>query len=102
MGKTKITLRELQSLVDTLNFCSKAIPAVRAFNRRFCNAMCIMRHSSHFHRVDMGMKNDLKVWLDFIQHFYGTLNFQSLNWYSNEQVNLYTDSAGNAKLGCVL
>ena len=100
LDKTKITLRDLQSLVGTLNFCSKAIPAARTFNRRFCDAMCGIKHPSHYIRVNKGMKSDLGVWLNFIEHFNGTLNFQSLNWYSNEQLHLYTDSAGNAKLGC--
>ena len=31
--KRKITLRDLQSLVGSLNFCAKAIPSVRAFNK---------------------------------------------------------------------
>ncbi|CAC5410097.1 unnamed protein product [Mytilus coruscus] len=30
--KRKITLKDLQSLVGSLNFCAKAIPSVRAFN----------------------------------------------------------------------
>ncbi|XP_062572703.1 uncharacterized protein LOC134234654 [Saccostrea cucullata] len=40
LQKTKVTLRELQSLVGSLIFCAKAIPSARAFNRRFCDAMC--------------------------------------------------------------
>ena len=31
----KVSLRNLQSLVGLLNFCAKAIPSVRTFNRRF-------------------------------------------------------------------
>ena len=32
LGRTKITLRDLQSLIGSLNFCARAIPSVRAFN----------------------------------------------------------------------
>jgi hypothetical protein len=35
LSKKKVTLKELQSLVGLLNFCARAIPSVRAFNRRF-------------------------------------------------------------------
>ena len=38
-GKQKVTLKHLQQLVGLLKFCAKAIPSVRAFNRRFCDAM---------------------------------------------------------------
>jgi hypothetical protein len=37
LGKLKVTLKTLQYLVGTLNFCAKAIPVVRDFNRRFCD-----------------------------------------------------------------
>lgn len=61
LRKTKTTLRELQSLVGTLNFCAKAIPSARAFNRRFCDAMCGIKHPGHFIRLTLGMKSDLRV-----------------------------------------
>lgn len=64
LRKTKTTLREFQSLVHvgTLNFCAKAIPSARAFNRRFCDAMCGIKHPGHFIRLTLGMKSDLRVW----------------------------------------
>lgn len=100
LQKTKTTLKELQSLVGTLNFCAKAIPSARAFNRRFCDAMCGIKHPGHFIRVTLGMKSDLRVWLDFLHNFNGSLNFMDVNWFSNDQLHLYTDSAGNHQLGC--
>ncbi|VDI83287.1 Hypothetical predicted protein [Mytilus galloprovincialis] len=51
--KRKITLRDLQSLVGSLNFCAKAIPSVRAFNKRFCDAMCGIQRPNHFIRVTL-------------------------------------------------
>lgn len=100
LGKSKITLKILQSLVGTLNFCAKAIPAARAFNRRFCDAMCGIKHPSHFIRVNEGMKSDLRVWLSFLEQFNGSLNFLEINWLSDFDLHLYTDSAGNPQLGC--
>ena len=34
LGRKKVTLRDLQSLCGSLVFCSKALPAGRAFSRR--------------------------------------------------------------------
>lgn len=98
--KEKVTLRELQSLVGSLNFCAKAIPAARAFSRRFCDSMCSVTKPLHHIRLTAGMKSDIRVWLNFIEQFNGTLNFMELNWSSNEDLHLYTDSAGNKNLGC--
>ncbi|XP_062601252.1 uncharacterized protein LOC134262948 [Saccostrea cucullata] len=100
LQKTKVTLRELQSLVGSLNCCAKAIPSARAFNRKFCDAMCGIKYPSHFIRVTKGMTSDLLVWLDFIRRFNGSLNFMAVNWLSNDQLHLYNDSTGNQHLGC--
>ena len=92
LGRTKITLWDLQSLVGSLNFCSKAIPSVRAFNRRFCDAMCGINRLSHYIRVSSGIKADIKIWLSFLENF-------NAHVLSNSQINLFTDSAGNPDLG---
>ena len=60
-NKEKVTLNELQSLVGLLNFCAKAIPSVRVFNRRFCDAMCGIKKKSHFIRVSHNMKEDIRM-----------------------------------------
>ncbi|CAC5388495.1 unnamed protein product [Mytilus coruscus] len=96
--KRKITLKDLQSLVGSLNFCAKAIPSVRAFNRRFCDAMCGIQRPNHFIRVTLGMKEDIKTWLTFLENFNGTLAFGESEWLSNCEIHLFTDSAGNPDL----
>ena len=40
LNSKKVILRTLQSMIGLLNFCARAIPPVRAFNRRFCDATC--------------------------------------------------------------
>lgn len=75
LNKKKITLRELQSLVGSLNFCAKAISSVRAFNRRFCDAMCGIQIPSHFIRISLCMKEDIWTWLTCLENFNGTCAF---------------------------
>ena len=100
LNSKKVTLRTLQSLIGLLNFCARAIPQVRAFNRRFCDATCGVKKPDHFIRVSVGMKEDITVWLKFLDEFNGSRKFGKNVWLSNEQLNLYTDSSGSANLGC--
>jgi len=46
------------------------------------------------------MKEDVTVWLKFLDEINGLRKFEKNVWLSNEQLNLYTDSSGNANLGC--
>ena len=48
LNKKKVTLKEL---VGLLNFCARAIPSVRALNRRFYDAMRGICRAGHFIRV---------------------------------------------------
>ena len=99
LNKKKTTLRELQSLVGSLNFCAKAIPSVRSFNRRFCDAMCGIQIPSHFIRVSLGRKEDIWTLLTFLENFNGTCAFVDSDWLSSYQIDLYSDSAGYPDLG---
>lgn len=100
LNKKKTTLKELQSLVGLLNFCARAIPSVRAFNRRFYDAMRGAWQPWHFIRVSVDMKEDILMWLAFIDRFNGCCVFGQQLWLSNREIKLYTDSAGNPALGC--
>jgi len=96
----KVNLRNLQSLVGLLNFCARAIPSVRAFNRRFFDAMSGISKKDHYIRVSVSMKEDIMVWLNFLDLFNGSCKFGRNIWVSNHQLNLYTDSSGSSHLGC--
>lgn len=100
LGKKKVTLKFLQSLVGSLNFCSRAIPASRAFCRRFYDAMSGVTRPTHFIRVTKALKEDIKMWLLFLDCFNGSHYFPERLWVSNSSIQLFTDAAGNADLGC--
>ena len=59
MGNSKVTLRTLQSLIGSLAFCTKALPAGRAFSRRIYAATSKAKKPHHFIRVINAMKCDL-------------------------------------------
>ena len=58
LGRKKVTL---QSLCGSLVFCSKALPAGRAFSRRIYLATSSAKMPHHYIRVTGGMYQDLLV-----------------------------------------
>ena len=94
LGKKKTTLKELQSLTGLLSFCSRAIPAARAFNRRFYDAMVGINKHFHRIRVNLEMKEDIKMWLRFLHCFNGDSYYNYGNWEDGNAISLFTDSAG--------
>lgn len=90
----------LQSVVGSLNFIRQAIPAGRAFNLRFYDAMSFVKSPHHFVRLSAGMRDDLKTWFMFLQNFSGYSIFNDYIWSSSENLWFYTDAAGSKELGC--
>lgn len=99
LQKSKATLKELQSLIGSLNFCCRAIPLGRPFSRRLVNAICGLTKSHYHIRVSCEMKLDLQMWLSFFQNHNGISVFHDRFWVSNIDVSLYTDSAGGSNRG---
>ena len=95
MSKSKVTLRQLQSLPGLLSFaCSVVVPG-RAFLRRL-NDLTIGFFKPHHHiRLTNEAKRDLTVWRSFLAHFNGVSFSHSEKWVSNSYLKLHTDSAGS-------
>lgn len=98
--RKKITLKELQSLTGVLMFFCKAIRAGRAFIRRFYDAMCGVKKLHHYIRVNSGMLEDMKMWQSFLSDYNGISYFPERNWSFSDTIELFTDAAGSADLGC--
>lgn len=98
LGLSKITLKNLQALVGSLNFFSRAIRSARAFNRRFYDLTVKVRQPHHFIRLTKEVKEDIGVWVSFLQSFNGKTYFPESEWSSNDVLELFTDSCGS--IGC--
>lgn len=98
--KRKVTLIDLQELTGLLNFCIRAIPAGRAFVRRLYDACCGLSRPYHRRRVTEEMRKDIYTWLAFLEDFNGITSYRIANWLNDFDLELFTDSAGNASLGC--
>lgn len=100
VNKEKIIFKELESLVGKLNFFGKAIPGSRAFIRRFYNAMLGPLMPYHHIRITKSLREDMKIWLQFLEHFNGIVIFPDTEWSTPETLQLFTDSTGSENLGC--
>ena len=98
--KKKVTLKELQTLTGKLSFFGRAIRCSRAFLRRFYDAMSGLKKPFHHLRVSNGMKQDIEMWLLFLEDFNGIVYIPDGVWVSNDTLQLFTDSAGSPDLGC--
>jgi len=102
LGRSKVTLRELQSLVGTLNFaCSVIIPG-RAFLRRLIDLTIGLSKPNHHIRLTLSVKEDLRVWLSFLESFNGRTFFLEDKVLSSDYLALYTDASGSIGYGAVL
>lgn len=99
LSKKSVTLKEMQSLIGSLNFCCRAIVVGRPFCRRLINSTCGVTRSYHHVRISNEIKLDLKMWLKFFKHSNSISVFHDRFWVSNDDEQLYTDSAGSLGLG---
>ena len=99
INRSTITLRELQSLIGVLNFACQVIITGRVFCRRLIDATCNVHKPHPKIRVSKGMKNDLKVWLNFLSNYNGTTVILDQFWSSNSDLEHFADSAVGKGLG---
>lgn len=101
LGKEKISLRELQSIIGTLNFACAVVLPGRAFLRRLIDlTMGVLK--PHFRiRLTREVKADLEIWLEFLDKFNGKSMILSDCWLTSEQLNLFTDASTTIGYGAV-
>ena len=71
LSHKKRTLKELQCLTGSLQFCGKAMPSARAFIRRMYASMSNVKKTHHRIHLTQGIKEDLRMWQTFLNHFSG-------------------------------
>ena len=89
----KITLRQLQSIIGSLNFVCKAVTPGRCFLRRLVDLTIGVSKPHHRIRLGVGAKADLQAWLFFLESFNGYSMFLDIHWCNSPDVELFTDAA---------
>ena len=65
-AKKSCTLKELQSLIGTLNFACKVVPPGRPFLQRMIDLTRNVKESHHHIKLNLGFFKDLAMWKQFI------------------------------------
>jgi hypothetical protein len=90
--RKKVTQQQLQSLVGKLSFATLVVPA-RAFLRRLIEKINTVKQPHHFITLTISMKEDLKVWLDFLRNYNGVTYFRALTIYPDDHYNMGADAS---------
>ena len=99
--RSKVTLRELQSLIGVLNFaCSVDVPG-RAFLRRLIDLTVGVAQPHHRIRLTQQAQLDIAMWLQFLQSFNGRSFFLNTHFITGDYLQLYTDASGSVGYGAV-
>ena len=96
-----VTLRELQSLLDLLNFtCSVIVPGC-AFLRRMIDLTKGAKRPYHRIRLSKEAKSDMAIWLTLLDRFNGKTFFLEDKWEASPSLELFTDAAGCKGYGAI-
>lgn len=73
-----------------------------AFMRRFYDVLSYMKVKKPYYyiKINRTLKDHAYVWHEFLCTFNGECYLPNKIWISNETLQLFTDSAGSASLGC--
>jgi hypothetical protein len=99
LNQSKVTLKQLQSLIGSLNFACRAVAPGRAFLRRLIGITIPLNAPHHITRVNIQMKGDLMMRLEFLKNYNGFSVFRDQKWLSNEDMELFTDAAASIGMG---
>lgn len=90
--KKRATLKELQSLIGLLNFtCAVVLPG-RPFLRRLINLTMGLKSAFHHASLNKGVKDDLRVWLRFLENYNGRCFFISKKVLNSTELHIFTDA----------
>lgn len=93
------TLKELQSLIGTLNFACRVVPPGRPFLQRMIDLTRNVKKSHHHIKLSSGFFEDLKMWKEFIYNWNGANFFLQSEWCASDTLNLHTDASGALGFG---
>ena len=98
-SRKSCTLKELQSLIGTLNFACKVIPPGRPFLQRMIELTRNVFQPHHHIKLSSGFFKDLHTWQLFIASWNGASFFLSNSWTDSDSLELYTDASGTLGFG---
>lgn len=98
LSRQRCKVKKIQSLAGVLQFACGVIVPGRAFLVRLYNLIKGRNNPHHSVHINRDVKEDLKVWLDFLNNFNGISLYKEQLFLSPEVLHIYTDAAKS--LGC--
>ena len=92
--RTKITLRELKSVIGRLQFATVVVPHGRAFLRRLHDLTMGVKKPFYFIRISREARKDLHIWLKFLQHYSGKTIIRDIPDTDSRRIHMYSDASG--------
>ena len=90
----RITLVDLQSIIGTLQFATKAIVAGRCFLRRLIDLTQGVTAKHHHIRLNKEARLDLQMWYCFLTKFNGKSLMAPRHWIHSPDLRFYSDASG--------
>jgi hypothetical protein len=106
MSMSKASIKDIQSLVGTLSFCSKVIRSGRIFLRRLINytTHLMKRYKSQAHTTPHlltdSVKKDILWWQTYMIQFNNCMSIYPTRWCTDADMHIATD-AGQQGYGAV-
>ncbi|KAM4028647.1 uncharacterized protein ACNLHF_023941 [Anomaloglossus baeobatrachus] len=101
LAVSKVTLKQMQSLLGMLVFACRVMPMGRVFSRRLSLATRGVSRPEHRIRITRAMKEDLEIWRVFLESYNGRTCWQAEE-VSNKELALFMDAAGSTGFGAIL
>ena len=92
-------MRELQSLIGTLNFACKVVTPDRPFLRRLIDLTIGLSEPNYHIRLNREARLDLASLLVFLQSFNGVSVLLNQQWLLSEKLELFTDASNKGYAG---
>ncbi len=93
------TKQQLKSLIGTLSFAAKAVPAGRTFLRRIIDASTTVPNPNDELTIPEEVRKDIRWWKTFATPWNGSSFLLHPNWTPAPDFQLFTDSSGTIGFG---
>ena len=93
-NRRSCTLKQLQSLIGTLNFACKVVPPGRPFLQIMIDLTRNVKKPHHHIKLNTGFFKDLEMWKQFVINWNGANFFLSSTWQVSDCLQLHTDASG--------
>ena len=97
--KKSATLKDLQSLIGTLQFACRVVVPGRAFLQRIISLTKGISNSRWHIKLNTEFRKDVSMWLSFLEHWNGVSFFLGDTVLSSPDLQLFTDASGSLGYG---